>query len=182
MAEHARKATGILEGTLRLKVNEEKTHVTWASRGVKFLGVEIYPVWTTIQAAKTTALKGKVKRITRRNSPVNLEQVIAGLNPVVRGLAHYFRMASCKGLFREMMAWFGRQLRAKQLALWKRPACLHRRLRQLGYSGEFVKMRRRTWRSSRSHLARWSMPNAWSLQLDLFDLADVKTGVLPSRT
>ena len=39
--EHAREiATDILEGLLRLTVNEEKTHLVHASGGVKFLGVE----------------------------------------------------------------------------------------------------------------------------------------------
>lgn len=180
-ANHARRvATDILEGSLLLKVNTEKTHVTWASRGVKFLGVEIFPTRTTIQVKKVAAFKSKVKRITRRNSPVNLEQVISDLNPVLRGFANYFRMANCKGRFAEMMAWIRRRLRAKQLALWKRPLRLHRRLRQLGYSGDFVKMRMRSWRSSRSHLASWSMPNAWFDELGLFDLAEVETGVLPS--
>jgi len=179
-AHHARKvATDILEGALRLTVNAEKTHITWASRGVKFLGVEIHSARTRIQPKKVTAFKEKVKRITRRNSPVNLEQVIADLSPVLRGFANYFRMANSATLFREMMAWIRRRLRAKQLALWKRPARLHRRLRQLGYSGDFVKMRMRSWRSSRSHLASWAMPNKWLEALGLFDLAGVKTGVLP---
>ncbi len=180
-ANHAREvATNILEGTLHLKVNEEKTHVTNASRGVKFLGVEIFPSRTTIQAKKISAFKKKVKRITRRNSPVNLEEVIANLNPVLRGFANYFKMANCKVVFRKMLGWIQRRLRAKQLTLWKRPSRLHRRLRQLGYTGEFAKMRMQSWRNSRSHLASWSMPNAWFQELGLFDLAAIETGVLPS--
>lgn len=179
-AEHARKmATDILEGTLHLTVNKEKTHLVHASRGVKFLGVEIGLTWTRIQAKKVAAFKGKVKAITRRNSPVNLEQVIFDLTPVMRGFANYFRMANCQGLFRELMSWIRRRLRAKQLALWKRASRLHRRLRQLGYQGDFQKMRMRSWRTSRSPLASWSMPNGWLSDLGLFDLTAVTTGVLP---
>jgi group II intron reverse transcriptase/maturase len=179
-AHHARDvATALLEGELRLTVNAEKTHVAHASRGVKFLGVEIDPRWIRIQARKISAFKAKVKQITRRNSPVNLEQVIADLNPVLRGFANYFRMANCQTLLRSLMSWIRRRLRAKQLALWKRPGRLHRRLRQLGYQGEFLKMRMNRWRSSRSHLASWSMPTAWLDKLGLFDLADIETGVLP---
>lgn len=182
-ADHARRvATDILEGALCLTVNVEKTHVIWASRGVKFLGVELFPSRIKIQDRKVTAFKRKVKRITRRNSPVNLEQVIADLNPVLRGFANYFRMANCKTLYGEMMAWIRRRLRAKQLALWKRPKRLHRRLRQLGHSGDFVKMRMRSWRSSRSHLASWAMPNSWFQELGLFDLSTVEIGVLPKCT
>jgi RNA-directed DNA polymerase len=182
-AEHAREvATDILEGTLRLTVNKEKTHLVHAFRGVKFLGVEIGLTWTRIQDKKVAAFKARVKAITRRNSPVNLAQVIDDLNPVLRGYANYFRMANCKGLFGEMMSWIRRRLRAKQLALWKRASRLHRRLRQLGYQGEFLKIRMRCWRNSRSHLASWSMPNGWFNDLGLFDLTTVKTGVLPQIT
>ncbi|MEZ6098552.1 MAG: reverse transcriptase domain-containing protein [Pirellulaceae bacterium] len=179
-AEHAREvATDILEGELRLTVNKEKTHLVHASRGVKFLGVEIGLQWTRIQDKKITAFKDKVKALTRRNSPVNLEQVITDLNPVLRGFANYFRMANCKGRFAELMTWIRRRLRAKQLALWKRPTRLHRRLRQLGYRGDFPKIRMTRWRNSRSPQASWSMPNVWLGELGLFDLATVETGVLP---
>jgi len=182
-AEHAREvATDILKGSLRLTMNKEKTHLVHAARGVKFLGVEIGLQWTRIQSKKVAAFKAKVKALTRRNSPVNLEQVVADLNPVLRGFANYFRMTNCKGRFAELMSWIRRRLRAKQLALWKRPGRLHRRLRQLGYQGEFLKIRMTCWRNSRSHLASWSMPNGWFRQLGLFDLTAVATGVLPQVT
>jgi RNA-directed DNA polymerase len=172
-------ATEILEGQLRLTVNAEKTHVVHASQGVKFLGVQIGLSWIRIQDKKIVSFKEKVRSITRRNSPVNLEKVIADLNPVLRGFANYFRMANCKRVFEELTVWIRRRLRAKQLALWKHPSRLHRRLRQLGYRGEFLKMRMRSWRSSRSHLASWSMPNAWMANMGLFELTAVETGVLP---
>ena len=179
-AEHAQEvATDILEGELRLTVNKEKTHLVHASQGVKFLGVEIGLTWTRIQAKKIAAFKAKVKALTRRNSPVNLEQIIKDLNPMMRGFANYFRMANCKGLFTELMSWIRRRLRAKQLALWKRASRLHRRLRQLGFTGKFQKIRMRSWRSSRSPLASWSMPNGWITELGLFNLTTIDTGVLP---
>ena len=172
----------IQKGDLKLTVNREKTHQTHAARGVKFLGVEISLTWTRIQSKKIAAFKEKVRQITRRNSPVNLEQVIADLNPVLRGFSNYFRMANCKGVFAELAGWIRRRLRAKQLSLWKKPGRLHRRLRQLGYRGEFVAMRMRSWRSSVSHLASWAIPNGWLSELGLFDLTSVPTGVLPQVT
>jgi RNA-directed DNA polymerase len=179
-AEHAREiATDILEGKLRLTVNTEKTHLVHAFRGVKFLGIEIGLQWIRIQSKKVAAFKAKVKAITRRSSPVNLKKVIFDLNPVLRGFANYFRMANCKGLFRDLMTWIRRRLRAKQLALWKRPGRLHRRLRQLGYKGEFPKMHMRRWHNSCSPQASYSMPNKWFSELGLFELTTVETGVLP---
>ena len=161
-------------------MNKEKTHRVHASQGIRFLGVEIGPRWTRIQAKKITAFKEKVKALTRRNSPINLAQVISDLNPVLRGFANYFRMANCKKLLCELMSWVRRRLRAKQLALWKRASRLLRRLRQLGHQGEFPGMRMHHWRSSNSSLTNWAVSNAWLSELGLFELSTVETGVLPN--
>jgi group II intron reverse transcriptase/maturase len=73
--------TRYLEEKLKLTVNQQKTHIVHSSEGVKFLGVVIHTGFTRIQEKKIRELKEKVKKITRRNSPVNLEKVIADLNP-----------------------------------------------------------------------------------------------------
>ena len=135
--------------------------------------------WTQIQSQKITAFKAKVKALTRRSSPVNMETLIKELNPLLRGFGTYYQMANCKGVFKELSWWLRRRLRAKQLALWKRPNRLHRRLRQLGYTGEFAHRRTSGWRSSKSPPASYSMPNHWIHELGLFQLEGLETGVLP---
>ncbi len=170
-------ASGYLEGELKLTVNRRKTHIVHSGEGVKFLGVIIHTGFTRIQPDKIKGFKKVVRRITRRNSPVNLEKVIADLNPVVRGFANYFRIANCKGVFEQLTQWIRRRLRAKQLKLWKKPERLHRRLRQLGYRGEFMSIKMSSWRNSASPLANMSMPNKFFGQMGLFDLYAVKTGI-----
>ena len=91
-------------------------------------------------------------------------------------------MANCKRLFGELNVWIRRRLRAKQLALWKKPGRLHRRLRQLGYQGDFPKIRMHAWRNSRSPQASYAMPNAWLASQGLYDLASIETGILPQVT
>jgi group II intron reverse transcriptase/maturase len=177
-AENAGKqATRYLEGKLKLTVNQQKTHIVHSSEGVKFLGVVIRTSFTRIQERKIREFKEKVKKITRRNSPVNLEKVIADLNPLVRGYANYFRIANCKQVFRELSRWIRRRLRAKQLALWKKPKRLHRRLRQLGYKGEFKAIKMSSWRNAASPLASFAIPNKYLRDLGLFDLCSVQTGI-----
>ncbi len=179
-ARHAlRVATEILEGDLKLIVNRDKTHLTHSSKGVKFLGVVIGSLHTRIAPKKVAAFKAKVKRITRRTSPVNLEKVIADLNPLLRGWGNYFRMANCKTQYAELAGWIRRRLRAKQLALWKKPDRLIRRLRQVGWQGDIQKMRMTSWRTSRSSYASMAINNGFLVELGLFDLASIKTGVLP---
>ena len=178
-AERAlRVASRYLEKDLLLTVNKEKTHICRSSKGVKFLGVHIYTQYTRLQPEKVKIFKDRVRAITRRNSPVNLEKVIEEMNPMLRGFANYFRIANCQGLFRDLMAWVRRRLRCKQLKLWKKPSRLHRRLRQLGYRGTFKKIKLSSWKNAASPLANYALPNVYlHSELGLFDISRVKTGI-----
>ncbi|WP_072285543.1 group II intron maturase-specific domain-containing protein [Syntrophotalea acetylenica] len=111
-----------------------KNHHLSDTKGPRPLGVTIESCYTRIRSDKVQQFKDKVRRITRRNSPVNLEQVIKDLNPVLRGFANSLRVAHCCKQFQELARWVRRRLRAKQLALWRKPQRLHRRLRQLRLS------------------------------------------------
>jgi len=174
-------ARNYLEGELLLTVNEQKSQVVHSSKGVKYLGVEIHTRYTRIKREKVREFKAKVRKITRRNSPVNLKKVIADLNPVVRGFAYYFRIANCKKEYHALMQWIRRRLRAKQLSLWKRAKRLHRRLRQLGYQGEFKWIKMNSWCNAASPLANYSLPNRYLREEGLFEMEAVQTGYLPQN-
>jgi len=173
-----KQASDYLENELLLTVNQEKTHISHSMKGIKFLGVSIHSSFTRIQRAKIKSFKAKVKAMTRRNSPVNLAKVIKDLNPVLRGFANYFRIANCKGEFAKLAAWVRRRLRAKQLALWKKPQRLHRRLRQLGYKGEFESIKMSSWRNAASPQSHYALPNKYlHTGMGLFDLGAIDTGI-----
>jgi len=174
-------ARNYLEGTLLLTVNEQKSHVVHSFTGVNYLGVEIHTGYTRIKREKVREFKDKVRRITRRNSPVNLKQVISDLSPVVRGFANYFRVANCQREFKVLAQWVRRRLRAKQLCLWKRAKRLHRRLRQLGYQGEYKAIKMNSWRNSASNLASHAIPGSYLRELGLIELTTVQTGYLPQN-
>jgi len=178
-ANNALKQAGnYLEKALRLTVNQEKTHISHSMTGIKFLGVSIHSQYTRIQRAKVKSFKTKVKVMTRRNSPVNVVKVIKDLNPVLRGFANYFRIANCKAEFAKLMAWVRRRLRAKQMSLWKKPKWLHRRLRQLGYTGEFESIKMNSWHNSASPLSNYAIPNKYLHgEIRLFDLGALETGI-----
>ena len=177
-AENAlHQASKILEEDLKLTVNKEKTHLAHSSTGIKFLGVKIFGWCTQIQQKKIKAFKEKVKRITKRNSPVNLQRVIDELRSKMRGFANYFRIANCKKLFEELMAWIRRRLRSKQMKLWKKPAKLQRVLGQRGYQGDFKAIKMTSWRNSCSQHAHYSMPNSLFDEMKLFDMSKVETGI-----
>jgi len=174
-------ARNYLEGELKLTVNEAKSGIVHSGDGVKFLGVIVRPGYIQIREERLRGLKEKVRKLTRRNSPVNLEKVISDLNPVIRGFANYFKIADCKGVFKDLAQWIRRRLRAKQLRLWKVPNRLHRRLRQLGYKGEFQSIKMSSWRNSASPLAHYAIPNAWLKEMGLYEMEKVAVGLLSPR-
>lgn len=179
-AENAlRQAKAILEGGLRLRVNEVKSAIRTARSGIPYLSVVIKTRFTSIKKSKIVAFKKRVKAITQRNSPVNLEQVIKDLNPLLRGFANYYKVANCQSVFRDLATWIRRRLRAKQLKLWKKPMRLHRRLRQLGHVGGFKAMKTSSWRNSCSQPAHCAIPSRVLRELGLFEIDSVKTGILP---
>ena len=178
-AEKALKsATEILEKQLKLTVNLEKTHIAHSSKGIKYLGIVIYKTVTSIQDKKLKAMKSKLKKMTARNSPVNLAKLVSELNPVLRGYANYFRIANCKGNFEAVMAWLRRRLRSKQLKLWKKPRRLHRELRKQGYSTEglaLIKMS--TWRNSCSPQVHRAIGNDFFDKIGLYNLQKVEVAI-----
>jgi group II intron reverse transcriptase/maturase len=172
-----RQASRHLEQELLLTVNREKTHVCHSWKGVKFLGVEIHSTFTRIQQAKLKGFKAKVKAMTRRNSS-NLIDVIDDLNPILAGFSLYYRIANCKRVLAELNRWVRRRIRAIQMKLWKKPKRLHRRLRQLGYNGDFDAITMNSWRNAASPLAHYALSNHHlHKELMLFDLSAVRTGI-----
>ena len=147
------KATQILEQDLKLTVNTKKIHIAHSNKGVKFLGVEIGSRYTRIQSSKLKGFKRKVKQLTKRNSGINLVEIIKRLNPVIRGFVNYFSIANCKGELKALAGWIRRRLRAVQLKLWKKPTRLHRRLKQLNFKPPFEFIKMNSWRNTNSPLS-----------------------------
>lgn len=171
-------ATGILEGELKLTVNKEKTHLTSVRQGVAYLGFIIWPKVISIHPKKVKSFKDKVRELTPRNHGINVEEMVARLNPVMRGWVNYFRVANCKGLLEELMGWIRRRLRMKKMREWKSWKQLHKALRRRGYKGEYEKISMTRWRNSASPLINMALPNSWFDELGLIDLTKYSVGVL----
>lgn len=88
-------------------------------------------------------------------------------------------MANCEAVLTNLAAWIRRQLRAKQLALSRKPQQLMRRLRQVGWQRDLLKMGMTSWHTSRSSYASIAISNSSLAELGLYDLASIATGVFP---
>jgi RNA-directed DNA polymerase len=159
-------------------LSERKTHIAHSDTGIKFLGVIIGSNYTRIQEKKLKNFKVKVKQLTKRNGGGNLATVLKRLNPVLRVFVNYFKIANISTILQQLPTWLRRRLRVVQLRLWKKPMRLHRRLKQLKFKPPFKFIKMNSWRSAKSPLVNYAMPNKWFKEIGLYQIDEVKTGAL----
>jgi RNA-directed DNA polymerase len=118
---------------LGLQLKSEKTAITHIDAGFVFLGQRIVRrpkghkrhVYTFVSNEALASIRRKVKALTGRSTTnLALSDLIAALNPVLRGWANYFRHAAAKRTLEYLgyYAWWrvGRWLRKKHPRLtWK---------------------------------------------------------------
>ena len=170
-------ATEILEKDLKLTVNREKTKLTNDRKGVAYLGFIIRNKTVSIHPENIKKFKDRIRELTPRNHGKNLTAIIEELNPVIRGWANHFRIANCKGIFKELMEWIRRRLRMKKMREWKSWKQLHKTLRRKGYQGEFKKISIYRWRNSNSPLINMALPNKWFDEIGLVNLTKYNVGI-----
>jgi len=116
--------TRFLENKLLLEVNSEKTSICRPS-GFTLLGHGFVPSYKKgdkgkyrlcIAKKSWQRLKAKIKTITRKTSPIPLEERIARLNELMRGWVHYFKNATGYQKLKSMDAWIRCRLR---YCIWK---------------------------------------------------------------
>jgi RNA-directed DNA polymerase len=102
---------------LKLKVNEEKSAVDrpWNR---KILGYSFSSKEKKRRVAPKSVerFKEKIRTLTSRTLGKNIEQVVALLNPYLKGWNQYFSLAEHKHIFKELNSWIRRRLRSM---LWK---------------------------------------------------------------
>ncbi len=112
--------TGFLEGKLRLRVNRDKSAVAPVVER-KFLGYRLLPGGRLgIAPQSLERAKERLRRLTRRNRGVSIEQVIDEINAFLTGWVAYFRFAECKTHLQRLDEWVRRKLRCLRLKQCKR--------------------------------------------------------------
>ena len=176
--------TNYLEKELKLKIHPEKTRIvdTWEESFV-FLGFEFKPGnILSVPEYKKQQFKEKIKEITKRNQTVNLEVLIkTRLNPVIRGWANYFAIASIKSFLNELTTWMRRRLRCVQMRSWKKFKNLSKAMRKNGWKGKIESFSMVRWRNSNTKQAHYAMPNKWFVEIGLCDLVKIHDDYHPQR-
>ena len=165
-------------GSLRLRVNEEKSEVRSAFRDT-FLG---YGFWVApgkkvrlrVSEKAWKRLKQNVRERSRRNTGRSPSEVFERLGSYLRGWRSYFRLADTPRKFWEADEWIRHRLRALVLFQWKTGPTAYKRLRKLGASeaaaSKVAANLRRWWKNSKM-LANSVFPIAYFDQAGLPRLA-----------
>ena len=145
---------------LHLWVNEEKSAVDLATNR-KILGYSFWigsgrTVRLRVAGKALTALKDRVRRLTRRTGGRSINQIILDLREYLPGWKHYFSLAETPGIFSALDQWIRHRLRAVHLKQWKRGRTVFRELRARGASvhvaATVAANARRWWRNARLYL------------------------------
>ena len=143
--------TAFLEQRLKLKVNAAKSAVArpWER---KFLGYSM--TWhrkpkLKIASQSRERLREKIRLALRRGRGQSMQQVIKGLNPVLRGWMAYFRLTEVKNVLEELDGWLRHKLRSLLWRQWKR---VYTRVRNLMKAG-IDKVR--AWKSATNGRGPW---------------------------
>ncbi|OKX85550.1 hypothetical protein AKL15_11730 [Corynebacterium glutamicum] len=131
------QASKVLEGTLKLKVNRDKSTISHAMKA-QLLGYAFYPsregYKLRVAGSAIARLKQRLRELTSRRWSVDMDYRIDRINRYVRGWMGYFQLAATPGVFKRLDEWLRRRMRQILWKQWKTPQARRRNLRRLGLS------------------------------------------------
>jgi RNA-directed DNA polymerase len=123
-------------------------------------------------------LTEKIRQTLRGAQGQSVKQVIAQLNPLLRGWVAYFRLTEEQGVLEELDGWTRRKVRALLWRHWKRGYTRAQNLKRAGLSHE------RAWQSATNGRGPWwnggsshmnaAYPKSWFDRMQLVSLLDTQ--------
>lgn len=115
--------TRFVEDKLRLKVNRDKSAVG-RPQDRKFLGFTFTGGYTRpnrrkIAPESIARFRAKVRKLTRRNWNISMEDRVSRLSAYLIGWKGYFSFCETPSTFRDLDSWIRRRLRCVQWKQWK---------------------------------------------------------------
>jgi group II intron reverse transcriptase/maturase len=99
----------IKQGTRPLRLAPEKIR-----SGAKSGSLYAYPRDKSVQH-----FKGQIRKLTRRKAPVNTQELIEEINPVIRGWGNYYCKAHVRKLFHRLDRWIVQRLWSHRYKRWR---------------------------------------------------------------
>jgi len=142
--ESATEARAAVAAALRIlnelgvQLHPQKTRIVHVRRGFEFLGYKIkrgrqlrLPPGKIRNGAQSGELYAypreksirhfmdQVRALTRRRVPLNTQELIEELNPVLRGWGHHYKRAHVRKLFHRLDGWIVRRIRSHRCRRWR---------------------------------------------------------------
>jgi len=145
--------TQYIEGKLYLKVNREKTTVSYYSQ-VKYLGYKFYrhkgKCRLRVHPKSMIKMKNRLRELTNKNNGWGNGYRPTKLAEYIRGWVNYFKLADMEAPLRKTDEWMRRRIRAVYWKQWKLVKTRYKKLRQYGLQEELVHQlansRKGTWK------------------------------------
>ncbi len=175
-----------LTDTLRLVVNQEKSHVV-PSEEFEFLGFAFPKSRATIHVAKKSLLrfKHRIRELTGRSWGISMERRLSELRSYLRGWMGYFGLAAQLKLFDRLDQWIRRRTRMCYWKQWRRPRKRRRELIRLGVPRRqairHARSRKSYWHMSKTIASGVGLTNAWLVEQGLISIKTLWATLAPLR-
>jgi RNA-directed DNA polymerase len=123
---------------LGVQLHPQKTRIVHINRGFEFLGYKIKrgrpraalrrklgrsapagTVYAYPSEKSINRFKDRVRQLTKRRIPLSTDQIIAEMNPIVRGWGQYYKRSRVRKLFTQLDAWIVRRLWSHRCKRWR---------------------------------------------------------------
>ena len=170
-----------LEGTLKLKVNREKSRVVsvFAIRNFKYLGFcygkNAKGVYVRVHEKAWEKAKEKLRMLTSRSKCGSIVAAMERIKVYMQGWLNYYSMADMKSNIEKVNSWLYRRIRMCIWKQWKLPKTRKRKLLGLGLpewvAAEGAYSRKSYWRMAGSGILNRALTKERLINWGFYDLA-----------
>lgn len=174
-------STKYLEGTLKLKVNQEKSRVVsvFAIRNFKFLGFTLGKngkgIYVRVHVKSWQKMKSKLKELSSRRSVQSIRPSLEKIKVFMRGWLNYYGIADMKNRMDDLNKWLYHRVRMCIWKQWKKPKTKRRNLIKLGipeyFAHQAANSRRKHWYVSGMGAVNRALTKERLINSGFYDLA-----------
>lgn len=174
-------STKYLEGTLKLKVNREKSRTVsvFAIRNFKYLGFCFGKsgkgIYVRVHGKSWKKAKDKLRKLTSRSRCGSIVKTMERIKEYMRGWLNYYSMADMKNNVERLNRWLYRRIRMCIWKQWKLPKTRKRKLMGLGMpewaACEGAYSRKAYWRMANAGVVKRALTKERLINWGFYDLA-----------
>ena len=174
-------STKYLEGTLKLKVNREKSRTVsvFAIRNFKYLGFCLGKngrgIYIRVHTKSWKKAKDKLRMLTSRSRCGSIVKTMKRIKVYMRGWLNYYSIADMKNNIASLNGWLYRRIRMCIWKQWKLPRTRRRKLLGLGLpewaASEGAYSRKAYWRMANSGVVKRALTKERLMHWGFYDIA-----------